>query len=395
MQKVLLIGSSYSTVPILSCLKKKGLHVTVCGSIESDPAHYYADKSLHIDYGEYELLKSRVTQESFNYIIPSCNDISYLACSKLAAEFGYSGFDSPDTVKVIHDKAAYRNFTRQHDLPAPKAIVIRPQSHLKNIDLSFPVLVKPSDAFSGRGMKLVDEKGNLAAALEHAFRESKSKVVLIEEFKAGTLHSHSAFIKRQSILSDFFVDEYCSVYPFQVDCSNHPSRLSDSIKNIVRKSINKIAKILAIQDGLLHTQFLADGDSVWLIESMRRCPGDLYHKLVEISTGFPYIESYVDHFIGKSELPTRDLCTQKPVARHTISQPSDVSFLSLSETIPATKVHIVPLATSGQNVRSAPFGKIAILFAEFKDDNSMWTVTQNMAKFIQLETLEQQCNSHV
>ncbi len=74
--------------------------------------------------------------------------------------------------------------------------------------LRYPLLVKPSDSFSGRGVTKVFDRTELAAAVADARRNSRSAEVVIEEFIEGSLHSHSAFIKDQEIAFDVFVDEY-------------------------------------------------------------------------------------------------------------------------------------------------------------------------------------------
>ena len=46
MKKVLLVGSSFSAMPLLEELKKRAFHVSVCGKYRTDPCHYYADNSF-------------------------------------------------------------------------------------------------------------------------------------------------------------------------------------------------------------------------------------------------------------------------------------------------------------------------------------------------------------
>ena len=55
-------------------------------------------------------------------------------------------------------------------------------------------------------------------------------------------------------------------------------------------------------DGLIHTQFISDNNTFSLIEVTRRCPGDLYSKLIQMSTGINYSELYSMPFMGL-ELP--------------------------------------------------------------------------------------------
>ncbi len=53
---------------------------------------------------------------------------------------------SPDTVKVLDNKARFHEFAERHGLPVPRSIVVSRVSDLEKLgDLRFPVIVKPAD----------------------------------------------------------------------------------------------------------------------------------------------------------------------------------------------------------------------------------------------------------
>jgi biotin carboxylase len=250
------------------------------------------------------------------------------------------------------------------------------------------LLVKPIDSFSGRGVTKVMDESGLEDAVDAARQSSLIGEIVLEEFVDGTLHSHSAFIQSGEIVVDFFVDEFCTVYPYQVNCSNHPSRLTLDTQNAVRETIGHMAKQLDLQDGLLHTQFIASSNQHWIVECMRRCPGDLYGSLIERSTGVSYMDFFVRAFLGEFINPQATKYSHKPIGRHTISVQNPVTTFTFSHKIPAVNVHIAPLKSSGENLMTAPFDKLAILFAEYPDMTTMIDVTPRLANLVSLESLE-------
>jgi biotin carboxylase len=255
MKRALLVGSSFSAAPIFFLLKKRGLHVSVCGSLRADPCHQYADASFYIDYSDREALLSLVEAESFDFIVPTCNDYSYMSCAWFARRLGYPGFDDFEVAAIIHTKNEFRRITQQYGIPAPRSHRQQVDKSIDSSGLKYPLLVKPIDSFSGRGVTKVKDVSELDAAVDAARTASRSGEIVLEEFVDGALHSHSAFIQRREIVADFFVDEFCTVYPYQVDCSNHPSRLRSAIQGAVRATIAKLVKQLDLQDGLLHSVF--------------------------------------------------------------------------------------------------------------------------------------------
>lgn len=389
MKRVLLVGSSFSAAPIFFLLKKRGLHVSVCGSHEADPCHQYADASFYIDYSNREALLHLVESENFDYIVPTCNDYSYMSCAWFAKRLGYPGFDDFEVALIVHTKDEFRRITQKYDVPAPRANRQPANKPIDTRGLTYPLLVKPIDSFSGRGVTKVLDASELEAAITGARQTSRRGEVVLEEFVDGTLHSHSAFVHNREIVTDFFVDEFCTVYPYQVDCSNHPSRLTTTMQNAVRKTMSQLVKHLDLQDGLLHTQFIANSERYWIVECMRRCPGDLYGSLIERSTGISYMDYFVRPFLGEIVHPDVRPAVHKPTGRHTISVKNALSAYTFSHTIPAVNVHITPLKSSGEPLKAAPFDKLAILFAEYLDKSTMLEVTPRLAELVSIESLEE------
>lgn len=384
-KKVLLVGSSFSAAPVFFELKRRGCHVSVCGSYAADPCHQYADTSYLIDYSRPDELLKLVDSGRFDHLVPTCNDYSYMSCTRIAEQRDFSGFDRLDTAVVLHTKHAFREVMEKLGLPSPRWRRHAEGRPIEVGGLRFPLLVKPTDAFSGRGMTKVTQAVELPAAVEAARQASRTREALVEEFVDGRLYSHSAFLRRQAIAADFFVDEFCTVYPYQVNCSNHPSSLPETTRAAVRAAIGRLAEALGLCDGLLHTQFIADGERFWIIECMRRCPGDLYGSLVAMSTGVRYTDLFVRPFLGE-DLPERLApALAKPCGRHTVSTRQPLVAFSFSGDIPGAKVRVVPLKNSGEKLGAAPFDKLAILFAEYTDEATMFTQTPHLAELVGIQ----------
>lgn len=386
-KRVLLVGTSFSAAPLLHALQRMGCHVSVCGSQPDDPCVAYADAYYRLDYSDREALLDLARSQSFDHICPTCNDFSLMSAAYVAAELGLPGFDDPATTETIFNKSLFRAFTEKNGIPSPRARRITASSDAAAIDLSPPLLIKPVDSFSGRGVTRIDDTAAIPEAIRQGSAESRTGEVLVEQFVPGTLHSHSAFLSRGEIVEDHFVDEFCQVYPYQVDCSNSPSRLPERLRAAVRECMRELARLLKLGDGLLHTQFLVDGDDFRIVECMRRCPGDLYYHLIQYSTRSRYIDNYLAPYLGREILPSAPGIVGL-WARHTVSLPRDDVFFSFEHRIPASRVSTFPLCQSADAVRKAPYGKVAILFARFDDEATLFATTPRLGSLITLNTLE-------
>lgn len=146
-----------------------------------------------------------------------------------------------------------------------------------------------------------------------------------------------------------------------------------------------LTHLLGLQDGLLHTQFIANEHEFWIVECMRRCPGDLYGHLIELSTGVCYTDFFVRPFVGDTvpEVLANEDCL--PVGRHTISTAREMIFQSFTSTLHEINLSVVPLKNSGEKLNPAPFDKVAVVFAQYPDEQVMAEVTPRFAEHILIQ----------
>ena len=365
--KVLLIGSSFSAAPIFFVLRNLGAHISVVGRDPSDPCHAYADQSIFEDYSDREALLAVCEEEAFDYIVPSCNDYAYMAAIHVADKLGYPGFDNPEVARALHTKDAYRSLLQDLGIPSPQMYgELSAGMDVKSMDVRMPAILKPVDSFSGRGVQIVQKAEDLDSALASALSASREKRAIVEQFVDGRLYSHTGFISDGRIFWHEFVDEFCEVYPFAVDRSRFPSDLPREMKSRVHKGICRLVEKLQLCDGLIHTQFIANEDSFFLIECMRRCPGDLYGHQMELACGIDYASLYTLPFVGKLYDTTTALpVPHQAVERRVVAADSSFPFFGLEISELGAPAEFIPLKGSGEMFEAAPFDKAGIFFYSY------------------------------
>src|SRR5471030_90925 len=376
---VLMLDAGFASFPLLRATQQQGYCVSVCSGKAEDPGMFFADEAILQDYRQYDDVLHIARERNICALLPGVTDVSYLTGAQVACELGLPGYDHPDVCTTIFIKDAFRQWAIQHGYPVPMAA----KSETEAAEFSFPLIVKPVDAYSGLGITRVQAAGELADAIATARSASSSREIVIETFCEGGLHSHSAFIRDGKIVCEFFVDEYCTVYPWQVNSSSLSLRLSESLRQRVSECLQTLVSELGLVDGLLHTQFIANDDTFWLIELTRRCPGDLYSRLIELSTGQPYSAWFTHPFLSdSSQFPFIRPQHWRAVARHTISVQEKQRFSALSlGALDAKLIEVVPLKRPGEWVNPAPGDRAGIIFAEFPEFTDLEKMTPQLYKF--------------
>ena len=380
---VLLCDASFSAIPLLEALKAKGFFVAVCGSRSTDPCHGLADASFDIDYSKKKKLLKIVADNHFDFLVPGCTDVSYISCAWVAHQLGLPGYDGDQAVRAINHKDEYRKLGKEMGYPIPAY-----ETSVENFkNVSFPALLKPISSFSGRGIIKFDKYSSLRSFIDRGeFLDLEGKV-LLEEFAKGGLYSHSAFLKAGKIFTDFFVNEYCTVHPYQVNSSYVSTKLSSAIQKKMRTWLEQFADDLNLVDGLLHTQFISDGKRIYLIESCRRCPGDLYSLLIQKSTGINYASLFVSPFV-KCPFSGVTQIRRRNYSRHTLSVDRDVIYMSARMAIENSNISYVPIKKAGELLRAAPMDRAGIFFIESPSRRTMESLTGHLYKVAMIETVD-------
>lgn len=359
MTSVLLLDASFAARPIHDWLLGQGFDVWTMGNRPGDLlARRNPDRHIGKSYHDPETVQTYVDRLNIRHVVPGCTDISIETAVLL--EVPGTHLDAPDTYDQLANKRRFRSLCAKLDLPAPR------QVRLNDLPRLGRFIVKPTDAFSGRGITVFDgtdlEAAKRAVALAQS--ESRSGQAIIETFADGQLHSYSCFLEARQVVDATIVREDGSVTPYAVDTSHVRTDFPAAGIAILRDSIEHLARHLGLVDGLLHAQFIWDGESPQLIELSRRCPGDLYPWLVQLSTGKPHAARYASYFLGRTAPIAAQ--TSRHILRHTVTAGHD-NYEGIWFTDPALVLEFHPLATTGRETpKPTQIDRVALVFLELQ-----------------------------
>ena len=115
----------------------------------------------------------------------------------------------------------------------------------------------------------------------------------------GQNYTVSAFIKNQKISKSFSDQEFSYKNKYTINNSVAPAGLKKKMLKAICNEINKIARLLNLVDGLLHTQLLVDKNKFFIIEMTRRLSGDFYSLPAGKLSGISWEKKFLSYFIKK------------------------------------------------------------------------------------------------
>lgn len=388
-KRLLYVGGSHADIPIIKAAKKLGFFVITTGNKPSDLGHAYGDRYINADFSDCEAIYTLAKEQKVTAICASCNDFAALSASYAANKLGLLGHDNYEICKRIHHKDLFRAYLmRQHiRCPYGKGYDSKEKVMEESDSWNWPVIVKPIDLTGGKGIKVAYTKEELENVAEGAFKISRAKRIVVEEFIQGTRHGFTSIISNQKVKFYFCDNEHYYKNPYMVSGASCPSSVGKEVQEELCHTIEDIAKDLKLVDGIVHVQFILKDEKPYIIEVCRRAPGDLYIELVKYATGIDYAMWILKASIGEecSQLAQSEISGY--FTRHCIMAEKEgvIKNIVISDEIKDNIFHKMIWAKPGDRIDNALVYKAGIVFVTYSSQEEMNQKVNNLETLIRIQ----------
>jgi len=303
----IVLGGTIPHAELLNNLKKRGYYTILIDYFESPPAVNNAD--LHIK--ESTLDYNQVLQTAKNYkaklVISTCIDQAGVSACYVAEKLNLPAPYSYETALKVTNKTLMKKIMSEHNLPTSKFCVVSEYNKLNEVSLKLPVVVKPADSNSSKGVRRADNEAEFRMFLKQALQLSRNKKAIVEEFVVGEEIGVDCFIgiddvhiimmhrKRKPMKNNKDV-----LYSIG---SISPPEISKTAERKLLEIVKKIASVFKLKNTPLLLQTIVNGDNVYIIEFSPRIGGGLNFRKIKLFTGFDIIDAAVDSYLGRPVTP--------------------------------------------------------------------------------------------
>ena len=305
-KKLLIANRGEIAVRIIRTARKMGIRtVAIYSEIDTSSLHHsFADEAYCI--GKSELSETYLNIPSIIHIAKSTH------CDALHPGYGFLSenpalvaacneagivFVGPDShvMQVMGNKVEARDFVSSVGVPVTKGLSGNTLTILSRVDeIGFPVLVKAAGGGGGKGMRIVNDKASLKAALEAASREAKNY------FANGTVYIEKYLEEPRHIEFQILGDNFGNVvHLFERECTiqrryqkiieEAPSpTLTPDLRSRMGEAAVAIGKAIRYT-GAGTIEFLLDKDlNFYFLEMNTRI--QVEHPVTELTTGIDIVE---------------------------------------------------------------------------------------------------------
>ena len=312
--KALVLAGGLPQIALLEDLKKRGITTVLADYFENPVAKPYAD----IFYQESTLDIPAITrvakQEQVDFLITVCTDQALLTVAKVSQELGLPCYIDYQTALNVTNKSYMKEIFKLKDISTAKFEVMASLDFEKIKELSYPLIVKPVDCNSSKGVKKVENASELEMAFENAVKLSRTGTAIVEEFIDGPELSVDVYVENgvAKLLSVSQLDKIPEKDKFVIFRSKAPENMSAELEAQITETAQKIADAFNLKNSPMLIQMISNGNKGYVLEFSARTGGGEKFIMIEKVSGFDVIGAVVDLTLGnfpkvRKERPTKKL----------------------------------------------------------------------------------------
>lgn len=297
--KIIVLAGGADQIALIQELKKRGHEVVLVDYFQNPPAKCFADKHYVASTLDVEAVREIAVAEKADLICTACTDQALLTVAKVSEELSLPCYISYQTALNVTNKSYMKKVMRDFHIPTSKYVVLHKYDAVALHDFQYPLVVKPADCNSSKGVKKVSTEEELKIALNIAIDYSRTHTAIVEEFKEG-----------EEISADFYVEGtqvklLCATQSVKIGNSNsftilrscYPAVTSvqeDTLLGIARQ----IVEAFELSNTPLLIQLIRKNNHFDVVEFSARMGGGSKYKLIETLSGVDIMSKYVDLLLG-------------------------------------------------------------------------------------------------
>lgn len=260
-KKILILGANPETVSLIKKAQEMGLYTIVTDNNPDAYAKRYADKAININAIDVDALEIFAQNEKIDAVLVGVAESLLPAYCELCKRLKLPCYSTKEIFSIMVRKDLFKEQCKKYDVPT-----IREYKVEEVEEETFPVIVKPVDSCSSKGIKICHNKKELLEGIDYALQFSKAHKYLIEEYMTG-----------EEIISYYVIQDgnpifvgMCDRYTYRTKnelvqlptCYIFPSRHIDSYIEHSDKAIKNMLKGIGIKNGSIFFQCFVDSKGI-------------------------------------------------------------------------------------------------------------------------------------
>lgn len=318
-KKLLVLGGT-SGKDIVAQAKRMGVYTIVADLEDMNAAKSIADEGVVISTTDTEALVKLIRDKHIDGVFSGPSEFNIQQVMKVCQAAGLPFYATKEQWDICQNKAAFKSLCRRFNVPVvPEYDVtaeMRPEDLAK---VKYPVVVKPTDACSSKGLSICVNEEELKKAIPFAIAASESGNFIVEKCITSDYGFGCRYIANEGEIylaaaSDAYtVDEFDGKAHISAGAI-FPSKKLDSFIRDINPNLIEMFKSIGLANGTFFMQALVDqdGDRIYFHEMGLRLSGGLIYPMVEAACGYNDVQMMIRYALGGPMATPEDIAKIDP-----------------------------------------------------------------------------------
>ncbi len=299
--KALVLAGQYAQIALIEELKSRGIEVLLADWYENPVARKYADKFYQVSTLDVEAITDVAKKDKVDFLITVCTDQALHTVARVSEDLGLPCYIDYKTALNVTNKAYMKSVFEKNGIPTSRHIISGSLEENMISHLEYPLIVKPVDCNSSKGVKKVYNFKDCKKAFDDAIGYSRTNTAVVEEFAEGVEISVDAYVEngKVNILAVSKSEKIANDDKFVIFRGGYPVKEAESVRAEIEETVQKIADSFGLKNTPMLIQLITDGKKISILEFSARTGGGVKYILVKKASGFDVIKAVVDLTLGK------------------------------------------------------------------------------------------------
>lgn len=299
--KGLVLAGGFPQIALIKEIKSRGIE-TVLADWGAEPvAKKYADKFYQVSTLDVNAIKEVAIKENVDFLITACTDQALLTVAKVSEELNLPCYVDYQTALNVTNKEYMKEVFVKHGISTAKHVIVKEYDENLLCDMKYPLIVKPVDCNSSKGVKRVENVEELKKAIKEAVNFSRTDTAVVERFIDGPEISVDVYVE-DGVAHVLNIQNNVKIKDkekFIIFRGFSPAKEKEQIKEKVRLTAQQIADAFGLKNSPMLIQMITDGKDVFVLEFSARTGGGVKYIIIDNMSGFDVIKAVVDLTLGQ------------------------------------------------------------------------------------------------
>lgn len=303
-KKAIVLGGTHDHIGLIELLKSKNYFVVLVDYYENPPAKDAADKHIKESTLEKDKVLEIAKQESADLVITACIDQALLTMAYVCESLNLPCHISYETALKMTNKTHMKKIFMDNGIPTSRFMVFGEKDYDAKLTskLKLPLVIKPADSNSSKGVTKVEDTRDLQQSFEKALDLSRAKKVVIEEYCEGEEFTVDVVLKNYEpkiLMVSKIAKSRLNKNNFTIIQNTYPATSNTQTLDQISKIAKKLASAYQIKEGPLLIQLIYKNPGIKVVEFSARIGGGSKATFLKAMTGFDPIEYFICLLIDK------------------------------------------------------------------------------------------------